>query len=84
MAKIMTFAQFKQAIGQDKLAFVKGKGRAFATTPLGNLYVAESYSEKKDAYVVEAQGIDGRPELDGTLWLCNTSLKSVDIKIKGE
>lgn len=87
MAKIMRFADFKSATGVEKFDFVKGKGRAFAYTPMGTLFVAGSYSDKKDAFVIEAGpdlvSKDGE-SLEGTLWLCNTSLKAVDIKIKGE
>lgn len=81
MAKIMTLQQFEAAIG-EKLTFFKGKKRPFAPSPLGNVFVAVSYDPKKPGFVTEA-GKDlvtkTGESLEGSLWLCNTSLKVYDL-----
>lgn len=78
MAKIMTLQQFETAVG-EKLCFFKGKGRAFCPTPIGTLFVASSYNPAKPGFVMEA-AIPARPDLDGSLWLCNAKLDVYDIK----
>lgn len=83
MAKIMTLQQFETAVG-EKLTFFKGKGRAFCPTPIGTLYVADSYDPKKQGFVMETSKdsdlAEKRPELIGTLWICNANLTVFDIK----
>ncbi len=77
MAKMMTLTQFKKIAGDFQ--FVIGKGRAFAPTAAGNLYLSDRYNPKKEGWVIEANDIPNRPELDGTLWLSNADVSLYDI-----
>jgi hypothetical protein len=80
MAKIMRFEVFQKLLGNEKLEFFKGKGRAFAPTSVGTLFVSNSYDPKKDGWVMEHSGGDGYEHLTGSLWLANTGLTEYDIK----
>jgi hypothetical protein len=80
---IMPIDQFLEVCGITELQFLRGKGRAFAQTPAGSIFVAGNYDPKKPAFVVKG-GADLRSEkgesLEGTLWLCNSTLQVTNLK----
>lgn len=59
---------------EDKVSFLKGKGRMFTNTPYGTLYVANQFDPNLDKYVVlgncNLKTKEGK-SLEGTLWLVN-------------
>ena len=80
----MKLEKFTQLLGEE-LEFFKGNGRAFAPTSIGTLYVSNNYNSSKPGWVMEhSGGVDkngvDRSYLQGSLWLCNTSLTEYDIK----
>jgi len=72
----MKWADFKEEYlkTEEPVTFLKGKGRMFANTPYGTLYVASNFDLEKDKYVLlggsSLKTKDGK-SLEGTLWLVN-------------
>uniref|UniRef100_UPI004047DB5A reverse transcriptase domain-containing protein n=1 Tax=Algoriphagus sp. TaxID=1872435 RepID=UPI004047DB5A len=59
---------------EDKVTFLKGKGRMFTNTPYGTLYVANQFDPNLDKYVILGNSNLKTKEgtsLEGTLWLVN-------------
>jgi hypothetical protein len=79
MAKIMRLETFVKSLGEE-LQFFKGKGRAFAPTKIGTIFVSNSYVASKPGWILEHSGGEGYEHLRESLWLCNTGLTEYDIK----
>lgn len=84
--KYMKWEDFKKEYLQtDELVnFLKGKGRMFANTPYGTIYVANNFDIDKEKYVLlgssSLKTVDGK-SLEGTLWLVNKIPKTTRINI---
>ena len=58
----------------EHIPLLKGKGRMFANTPYGTLYVAENFDEDKEKYILlggSSLKTKAGKSLEGTLWLVN-------------
>lgn len=56
------------------VTFLKGKGRMFANTPYGTVYVANNFDKEKDKYILLGSSSlksKAGKSLEGTLWLVN-------------
>lgn len=53
-----------------EIKFFKGKGREFAPTPIGTVYVGSNTDWNKEVFVIQNDGTQ-RPELKGTYWFVN-------------
>ncbi|MBS1924973.1 MAG: RNA-directed DNA polymerase [Bacteroidetes bacterium] len=59
---------------EGPLTFLRGKGRVFANTPFGTLYVASHFDVEKDKYILLGSSslkTKAGKSLEGTLWLVN-------------
>ena len=59
---------------EESVRFFKGKGRMFANTPYGTLYVANNFDKEKDKFVLlGSSSLSSKTgeSLKGTLWLVN-------------
>lgn len=79
MKGMMPFSQFKKFIGVDSLQFIKSPGkREFVGTPVGTLFCATGLKDDAPQFVTVA-GPDVKSKtgesLEGTLWLCNSTLQ---------
>lgn len=75
------FSEFKKALGVESITFLKGKGRQFASTQAGVLFMAAKFDKSKPAYVTMA-GPDlvssTGESLAGSFWLVNSVVKEGD------
>ena len=58
----------------EPIPLLKGKGRMFANTPYGTLYVADNFDEDKEKYILlggSSLKTKAGKSLEGTLWLVN-------------
>ncbi|MEP7269402.1 MAG: reverse transcriptase family protein [Saprospiraceae bacterium] len=59
---------------EEPVKFFKGKGRMFANTPLGTIYVAHNFDKEKDKYILlggRSQKTKEGKSLERTLYLVN-------------
>ncbi len=74
--KYMKWEDFKKEHfkSEELVTFLKGKGRVFANTPCGPLYVANNFDKEKDKYILLGSSslkTKAGKSLEGTLWLVN-------------
>ncbi len=67
--------QFLEMCGIEQLQLFKGKGREFATTPIGKVFAMEGINWKEEVFVIENDG-STKPALKGTFWFVNASAKA--------
>ena len=68
----MTVEMFKEICGMATITFYKGKGREFAPTPIGTVYVGEGTDWEAQVFVIQNDGsMDGKEHLKGTYWFVN-------------
>ena len=69
---------FKETCELTKLDILKGKGREYATTPIGTVYAAKDLKWDKPVYVTQA-GDDLKTStgesLKGTYWFVNSAVQ---------
>lgn len=59
---------------EKPVSFLRGKGRIFANTPYGILYVANNFDKEKDKFILLGSSslkTKAGKSLEGTLWLVN-------------
>jgi hypothetical protein len=75
---MMTLEMFKDACKLTKLDILKGKGREYASTPIGTVYAAKDLNWDKVVYVTKA-GDDLKTStgesLKGTYWFVNSAVQ---------
>ena len=72
-----TLEAFKMACNMPEITLMKGKGREFASTPIGKVFEANKLDWNKPVFVVEA-GADivskKGDNLAGSFWFCNSNI----------
>ena len=84
---MLTKNQFLEMCGIEKLQLFKGKGREFATTPIGKVFAAEGIKWNEPVFVSEHDGKptkDGKDctHLKGTFWFVNAAAKASTVVTK--
>ena len=78
---LTTLKEFKRILGVSEITFLKGKGRQFAATEAGVLFMSAGFKKDEPAYVAVA-GADIATKdgvsLEGTLWLVNSMVVEGD------
>lgn len=79
---MLTKNQFLDLCGIEELQLFKGKGREFATTPIGKVFAAEKIDWKQPVFVIENDGTKN-PNLKGTFWFVNAAAQASTKITKG-
>ncbi len=79
---MMTLRQFLEVCGLQKIDLVQGKGRAFSTTPVGTIFVAEKLDWKKNVFITQHQGGEDKAgksyaHLKGSYWFVNAAVELI-------
>jgi hypothetical protein len=78
---MMTIEMFKEICGMKKITFFKGKGREFAPTPIGTVYVGSSVDWDLPVFVIQNDGsLPGKEYLKGTYWFVNAGAQETRTK----
>ena len=75
---MMTLKTFLQVCKIEKLDLVKGKGREFATTPIGKVFAASKMDWQKPVFIIQAgeDVVSSKGEsLAGSYWFCNSAVQ---------
>jgi hypothetical protein len=75
---MMTLRTFLNVCQLEKLDLVKGKGREFATTPVGKIFAASKMDWQKPVFIIQAgeDVMSAKGEsLAGTYWFCNSAVQ---------
>ena len=75
---MMTLEMFKDACKLTKLDILQGKGREYASTPIGTVYAAKDLNWDKAVYVTKAgEGLKSASgeSLANTYWFVNSAVQ---------
>lgn len=73
---MMTINVFKQICGLTSIDVKGGKGREFASTPIGTVFAMDGIDWTKEVFVIQNDGkMAGKEHLKGSYWFVNSNAK---------